>query len=68
MATSDLYEFAIAALQAGSVDEYGVGTQLTTGSTSPTADLIYKLVARENSVSTLTGRYKERSIKTKGYR
>lgn len=46
--TSDLDEFAIAALGAGPVDSYGVGTSLVTGSGHPTAGLIYKLVARED--------------------
>ncbi len=45
--TSDLDEYAIAALQAGPVDAYGVGTSLVTGSGAPTAGMVYKLVARE---------------------
>jgi nicotinate phosphoribosyltransferase len=45
--TSDLDEFAIAALAAAPVDAYGVGTQLVTGSGAPTASLVYKLVARQ---------------------
>ncbi|WP_232421831.1 nicotinate phosphoribosyltransferase [Nocardioides sp. Iso805N] len=45
--TSDLDEFAIAALAAAPVDGYGVGTQLVTGSGAPTCGLVYKLVARE---------------------
>lgn len=48
LVTSDLDEFAIAALAAAPVDGYGVGTQLVTGSGAPTAGLVYKLVAREN--------------------
>lgn len=47
--TSDLDEFAIAALAASPVDAYGVGTALATGSGSPTAGLVYKLVAREDA-------------------
>jgi nicotinate phosphoribosyltransferase len=47
--TSDLDEFAIAALAAAPVDAYGVGTQLVTGSGAPTAGMVYKLVAREDS-------------------
>jgi nicotinate phosphoribosyltransferase len=47
--TSDLDEHAIAALAAAPVDAYGVGTQLVTGSGAPTAGMVYKLVARENS-------------------
>lgn len=44
--TSDLDEFAIAALAAAPVDGYGVGTSLVTGSGAPTAGLVYKLVQR----------------------
>ncbi|MFT0846701.1 nicotinate phosphoribosyltransferase [Actinomycetaceae bacterium L2_0104] len=47
--TSDLDEYAIAALQAAPVDSYGVGTKLVTGSGYPTAEMVYKLVAREGS-------------------
>jgi nicotinate phosphoribosyltransferase len=47
--TSDLDEFAIAALAAAPVDSYGVGTQLVTGSGAPTAGMVYKLVAREGA-------------------
>jgi nicotinate phosphoribosyltransferase len=46
--TSDLDEYAIAALAAAPVDGYGVGTQLVTGSGHPTSGFVYKLVAREN--------------------
>jgi len=42
--TSDLDEYAIAALAAVPVDGYGVGTALVTGSGAPTAGLVYKLV------------------------
>jgi nicotinate phosphoribosyltransferase len=45
--TSDLDEFAIAALANVPVDAYGVGTQLVTGSGHPTCGFVYKLVARE---------------------
>lgn len=45
--TSDLDEHAIAALAASPVDAYGVGTSLVTGSGSPTAGMVYKLVARQ---------------------
>lgn len=47
--TSDLDEFAIAALAAGPVDAYGVGTQLVTGSGAPTAGMVYKVVARQGA-------------------
>ena len=45
--TSDLDEYAIAALASAPVDGYGVGTQLVTGSGHPTSGFVYKLVARE---------------------
>jgi nicotinate phosphoribosyltransferase len=47
--TSDLDEFAIAALAAAPVDGYGVGTQLVTGSGHPTCGFVYKLVAHEDA-------------------
>jgi nicotinate phosphoribosyltransferase len=47
--TSDLDEFAIAALAAAPVDSYGVGTSLVTGSGAPTAGMVYKLVARRHA-------------------
>ena len=47
--TSDLDEYAIAALAAAPVDAYGVGTALVTGSGHPTTGLVYKLVAREDA-------------------
>ncbi|WP_054952409.1 nicotinate phosphoribosyltransferase [Flaviflexus massiliensis] len=51
--TSDLNEYAIAALGAAPVDSYGVGTKLVTGSGFPTAELVYKLVAREDASGTM---------------
>nr|WP_232827646.1 nicotinate phosphoribosyltransferase [Jiangella endophytica] len=51
--TSDLDEHAIAALAAAPVDAYGVGTQLVTGAGSPTAGMVYKLVARSDGDGTL---------------
>ena len=47
--TSDLDEFAIAALAASPVDSYGVGTSVVTGSGTPTAGMVYKLVARQDA-------------------
>ncbi|MCU1549177.1 MAG: nicotinate phosphoribosyltransferase [Arthrobacter sp.] len=44
--TSDLDEYAIAALQSAPADSYGVGTSLVTGSGAPTASMVYKLVSR----------------------
>ncbi|HVD24297.1 MAG TPA: nicotinate phosphoribosyltransferase [Lapillicoccus sp.] len=46
--TSDLDEYAIAALASAPVDAYGVGTQLVTGSGAPTASMVYKLVSRSD--------------------
>lgn len=46
VATGDLDEHAIARLAAAPVDTYGVGTAVATGSGAPTANLVYKLVAR----------------------
>ena len=51
--TSDLDEYAIAALAAAPVDAYGVGTSLVTGSGAPTVGLVYKLVAREGDAGHL---------------
>jgi len=47
--TSDLDEYAIAALASAPVDAYGVGTELVTGSGAPTASMVYKLVSREDN-------------------
>lgn len=47
--TSDLDEYAIAALNAAPVDAFGVGTRVVTGSGAPTSSMVYKLVAREDS-------------------
>ncbi len=53
--TSDLDEFAIAALASAPVDGYGVGTQLVTGSGHPTCGFVYKLVARAGDDGVLAG-------------
>jgi nicotinate phosphoribosyltransferase len=45
--TNDLDEYAIAALSASPVDNYGVGTSVVTGSGSPAAGMVYKLVAHK---------------------
>ena len=45
--TSDLDEFAIAALAVAPIDGYGVGTSVVTGSGAPTAGFVYKLVVRD---------------------
>jgi len=46
--SGDLEEHAIDALADAPVDGYGVGTQLVTGSGAPTANLVYKMVARSD--------------------
>lgn len=46
--TSDLDEYLIGALSGSPVDGYGVGTSVVTGSGSPTAGMVYKLVARRD--------------------
>lgn len=51
--TSDLDEYAIAALASAPVDGYGVGTQLVTGSGHPTSGFVYKLVARADESGNL---------------
>lgn len=51
--TSDLDEYAIAALTASPVDGYGVGTSLVTGSGVPTAGFVYKLVSRGDDGGTM---------------
>ncbi len=51
--TSDLDEYAIAALGSAPVDAYGVGTALVTGSGAPTSSMVYKLVAREDATGTM---------------
>ena len=47
--TNDLDEHAIATLAAVPVDSYGVGTSVVTGSGSPAAGMVYKLVARRGA-------------------
>ena len=64
MVTSDLDEYAIAALGAAPVDRYGVGTQLVTGSGHPTCGFVYKLVAREDDTGTLVSVAKKSLGKT----
>jgi nicotinate phosphoribosyltransferase len=53
--TSDLDEYAIAALAASPVDAYGVGTSVVTGSGTPTAGMVYKLVARQSADGSWVG-------------
>src|SRR5699024_8272182 len=53
--TSDLDEYAIAALAAAPVDVYGVGTSVVTGSGHPAAGMVYKLVSRESSDGVMEG-------------
>jgi nicotinate phosphoribosyltransferase len=47
--TSDLDEHTIAALRGSSADAFGVGTSVVTGSGSPAAGFVYKLVARRDA-------------------
>ena len=47
--TSDLDENTIAALRGTPVDAFGVGTSVVTGSGSPAAGFVYKLVARREA-------------------
>ncbi len=53
--TSDLDEYAIAALQAAPVDVYGVGTKVVTGSGAPAAGMVYKLVSRQSDAGQMEG-------------
>ncbi len=50
--TNDLDESSIAALSGAPVDAFGVGTAVVTGSGSPAAGFVYKLVARRDADST----------------
>ena len=62
--TSDLDEYAIAALQAAPVDAYGVGTKVVTGSGHPAAGMVYKLVSRESGSGEMEGVAKASKDKT----
>ncbi|MGH3412629.1 MAG: nicotinate phosphoribosyltransferase [Marmoricola sp.] len=62
--TSDLDEYAIAALGAAPVDGYGVGTQVVVGSGHPTCGFVYKLVAHEGSDGAMVDVAKKSSEKT----
>ncbi|MDI3242572.1 nicotinate phosphoribosyltransferase [Arthrobacter sp. AL08] len=62
--TSDLDEFAIAALQSAPVDSYGVGTSLVTGSGAPTASMVYKLVSRTDDTGSFVAVAKAAKNKT----
>ena len=62
--TSDLDEYAIAALGAAPVDSYGVGTRLVTGSGIPTAALVYKLVERQGAEGYMEGVAKRSTSKS----
>lgn len=44
--TGDLDEYALSTLRTTPADAYGVGTSVVTGSGSPAAGMVYKLVAR----------------------
>lgn len=62
--TSDLDEYALAALAASPVDAYGVGTSVVTGSGTPTAGMVYKLVARQEPDGTWVSVAKASAEKT----
>lgn len=62
--TSDLDEYAIAALAAAPVDRYGVGTRVVTGSGHPAAGMVYKLVSRESSAGMMESVAKASKEKT----
>jgi nicotinate phosphoribosyltransferase len=62
--TSDLDEYAIAALAAAPVDGYGVGTALVTGSGAPTSGFVYKLVSRADDDGTMLPVAKKSTDKT----
>lgn len=47
--SSDLDEYLIEEAQGAPIDVYGVGTRVATGSGSPTAGMVYKLVAIEGA-------------------
>jgi nicotinate phosphoribosyltransferase len=49
VASGDLDEYEIAKLRDAPIDAFGVGTSVVTGSGAPTANFIYKLVARAES-------------------
>jgi nicotinate phosphoribosyltransferase len=49
VASGDLDEYEIAKLKDAPIDAFGVGTSVVTGSGAPTANFIYKLVARAES-------------------
>jgi nicotinate phosphoribosyltransferase len=49
VASGDLDEYKISELAEAPIDAYGVGTSVVTGSRAPTANFIYKLVARAES-------------------
>lgn len=48
VATGDLDEYSVHAYGNAPIDVYGIGTKLVTGSGAPTAELVYKLVARSS--------------------
>lgn len=62
--TNDLDEFAIAALAAAPVDNYGVGTSVVTGSGVPTAGFVYKLVAHQDEADNWVSVSKRSTNKT----
>jgi len=45
--SGDLDEYKVAALAGAPIDSFGIGTRLVTGSGQPTAEFVYKMVARQ---------------------
>ena len=66
--TSDLDEFAIAALAVGPRQRSGVGTALVTGSGAPTGGMVYKLVAGRMTRAPCRGRGQEEQGQAVGRR
>ena len=64
--SGDLDEYAIAALRAEPVDVYGVGTSLVTGSGSPTAGMVYKMVQVDGRPVAKRSEHKQTSGGAKG--
>lgn len=62
--TNDLDEYAIASLAAAPVDSYGVGTSVVTGSGSPAAGFVYKMVAYQNEAGEWLAVSKQSAKKT----
>ncbi len=62
--TSDLDEYAIAALNVAPVNSYGVGSNVVTGSGHPSAQMVYKLVSRADAQGVMQDVAKKSKAKT----